>query len=68
MMFFKSRCYNGGNKHDFKPRYDEQPLATLSLDSLQGTSDQIRAFRELYIHKVYIKDVCVWCGLEIIRG
>ena len=60
-IFNKSvRCYNGGTRHNFEPRYDEAPR-NLNVDSWGFDSrDDIR---ELSIIRVYVKDVCVWCGM-----
>ena len=59
MKLFKNRCYNGGNHHKFEARYDSKLPATLKSCSFIA----IEALK----NKVYIKDVCVWCGKEIER-
>jgi len=54
-------CYNGGKKHNFKPRYGEKErIGTFNLHNCN--MEQARDFLTL---KVYEKDVCVWCGETI---
>jgi hypothetical protein len=65
---FKKRCYNGGTKHKFLPRYTEQPTgqAIKSTGGFYGTmvdhSTYINDLRKLTILKVYVCDICEWCG------
>jgi len=62
-MFKKECCYNGGNKHNFKPRYDEVPYpGNIKIGMIYEGG-----YRNLLYHKVYVKDVCEWCGKEIKR-
>ena len=58
---FKNRCYNGGNKHNFQPRYSEKE----SLFKIKGELLTIDEARKLMYYKVYEKDICKWCGEEI---
>ena len=52
---FKNRCYNGGDKHNFKPRYDEkQRDSEYPIESCNS--------RSMLYYEVYIHDICVWCG------
>lgn len=54
-MFRKSKCYNGGNRHKFQPRYDEKlPDGSLEVSGCGSV-------RSLF-EKFYICDVCEWCG------
>ena len=59
ILFNKTRCYNGGNKHKFEARYDEVPRDISKID--------ITAYslRECMYYNIYVKDICVWCGKEI---
>ena len=57
------RCYRGGHKHKFEPRYDEIPREDVkSLKGNYASLDELKAF---LVYKVYVKDICVWCGKEI---
>ena len=58
-MIFSKRCYNGGERHKFEPRYDEAP----SDCKFKGASGF--DLRRLLFYDIYVKDVCVWCGKEI---
>jgi hypothetical protein len=62
-MFRKKRCYNGGNKHNFQPRYDEKFNPT----KFRGEGYDISDLQKLFTDYTYVKDVCVWCGKEIKR-
>jgi hypothetical protein len=64
---FKNRCYNGGKKHKFEPRYSKESYPT--IDSAEGVRSVI-AFKEIlestkHTKIQYIKDICVWCGKTI---
>lgn len=62
-LFLKNRCYNGGNKHNFQARYDEESLiGGFSKLNTTWTPEEIRS---LLFKNVYIKDICIWCGKEI---
>jgi|GEM_PF-1674426 len=54
-----SKCYNGGNKHLFSPRYSR-----ILPDVVKGEGITIE-YLEALKDEIYIKDVCVWCGKEI---
>ena len=54
------KCYNGGLKHNFKPRYDEKPSG-YELSGRMAASEA----RKMMIVEVYVKDICIWCGKEI---
>jgi hypothetical protein len=68
MMFFRSRCYNGGKQHHFEPRYSERQVPAPPMEPLNPffTSDPaaIEAYKKAAVARVYIKDVCSWCGAE----
>jgi hypothetical protein len=54
------RCCNGGNQHNFKPRYDEIETHCDITGNLTPEDA-----RKMLIKNVYIKDICIWCGKEI---
>ena len=58
-LFLKNRCYNGGNKHKFEPRYDEKP------SDIVAKKVPVVMMRELAIINIYIHDICIWCGEKI---
>ena len=58
----KDRCYNGGNRHKFKARYEEKPIPHKQFE-MEGTS--MSALRKLLIIDSYVRDICVWCGKTI---
>ena len=58
-----NKCYNGGSKHKFKARYEEVELEPkLSINESQLLIMSAEEYRILLVKKVYVKDVCVWCG------
>ena len=59
MWQIKNKCYNKGTKHNFEARYDEVPYP--------GKIEVARGGRDMLYYKIYVKDVCVWCGKEIKR-
>ncbi len=61
-LFKKHHCYNGGNEHNFNPRYSEKPNK-IDLSGPIGDRD----LRSLLFYKVYECDVCVWCGKVIYK-
>jgi len=63
MFSKKNRCYNGGKQHKFTPRYEETPNMFLHKANVNNMSPD--AIKSLFFQKVYIKDVCEWCGKEI---
>lgn len=64
MTFFKSRCYNGGNKHKFLARYDEIPHPRSIKTSGHISSEKMR---NLLYYQKYLFDICEWCGKKIIN-
>ena len=66
-MFNKNRCYNGGNRHKFEARYEEQECKSGVELSDCSFRPSLNDLRKLDILNVYIRDVCVWCGETIER-
>lgn len=64
MIICKSRCYNGGNQHKFRPRYNEKPNS--QIIKLRGRLAVLEA-RDLMYYKEYLFDICEWCGKKIIK-
>ena len=58
----KDRCYNGGNRHKFKARYEEKPRRYKQFN-MEGTNTS--ALRKLLVTDSYVRDVCIWCGKTI---
>jgi len=64
-MFFKTRCYNGGTKHSFSPRFHRK--------SIPARAGRVRGFYDegeleaLFndVTNTYVCDVCQWCGKVI---
>lgn len=51
-----NRCYNGGNKHNFKPVYTEREAEWVSgIITMRGN-------RNLLVINEYVGHVCLWCG------
>ena len=59
----KTRCYNGGDQHNFQPRYSERERILSAGCSI--TSSDLAELRNFLTLKVYERDVCVWCGKTI---
>lgn len=59
------RCYKGGTKHKYKPRYDEldQDSGMIEARGVMGPN----AMRRMGLRDVYVRDICVWCGKTIER-
>jgi len=58
---FKNRCYNGGNMHNFKPRHTERERhGNLEIERASES-----AIHKLMTLRVYVGDVCTWCGKVI---
>jgi hypothetical protein len=62
-MFWR-RCTTDGT-HNFQPRYDEQPPATLR-NANGPPDDLVDVIRALTV-KTYVCDVCTWCGKQVQR-
>jgi hypothetical protein len=59
-----SACYRGGLRHKFEPRYTEK---THPIKVSQVTGVPPSEFRKLFVLQIYVKDVCVWCGKEVMN-
>lgn len=62
---FSSRCYNGGNKHNFKARYSEESKPTIIPRKIgEATEGAIESLinSSRHIIKKYHYDICSWCG------
>lgn len=61
-----SKCFNGGQQHKFEPRYDEKNRGgNINVQDYAG--DSMENIRKMYIIRIYVKDICIWCGKEIKR-
>lgn len=60
MKFLKTRCYNGGNKHKFKPRYKE--IDNKDIYEIGFQDGNLKDIRKILYYNQYVCDVCVWCG------
>ena len=60
-LFLKNRCYNGGSKHKFKPRYDEVPN-NKEVHICDASAEETRS---LIYYNVYLFDICIWCGEKV---
>lgn len=58
----KNKCYQGGLKHKFQPRYTEKKRDVSSLKVKNIDSDSLR---KLITLNEYVYDICVWCGLKV---
>lgn len=63
-MFFKSRCYNGGNKHDYRGRYSEKAIGG-QIPPLNSFMCSMAEIKSLFYAEIYEKDVCKWCGNSV---
>ena len=55
---FENRCYNGGLRHKYQPRYSWiRHLGAVNIESVS-----VEVTRTLTHNQVYKGDVCVWCG------
>lgn len=63
---FRSRCYNGGQKHNFEERYESRFLPGFEgIGSYRGY--RICEYVESYKEQIYVRDVCTWCGKTVER-
>ena len=62
---FGKKCYEGGQKHKFQPRYTEKERESLNLTEVKYISAE--EFRDLITLNIYVHDVCVWCG-KVVKG
>lgn len=61
----RDKCYQGGNKHNFEARYDEEPAGDIEIEG--GSSGQMDSIKKMCTKRKYVKDICTWCGEEIQR-
>lgn len=57
-----ARCYKGGKEHRFEARYDERPHPGCPEISAGWLGVSVEGARSLVYYRVYVRDVCVWCG------
>ncbi len=57
------KCCDGGNQHNFQPRYTEKALMNAKFSKMEGSMEQLR---KLMVGKVYVHDICKWCGASSI--
>jgi hypothetical protein len=62
MKIFKSRCYNGGNKHKYKAVYEERESPW--VERLKSAKSLLRS---VMFENIYMKHICIWCGSEVQR-
>lgn len=64
---FEKKCCNGGNKHKFRPRYDQVSDPKEPKFSAQGCNpiELIQAYTK--VTTTYIHDICEWCGKTVSR-
>ena len=61
-------CYDGGKKHNFEPRYDEEDGdKNLNIENFHSSPEQMKELRFLFVLKKYVGDICTWCGKPIPR-
>ena len=58
------RCVSWMGKHSYTPRYDEVPNE-VAIKAIEH--NQIGISREMMLRKVYICDICAYCGDTIDR-
>ena len=61
----RNKCYQGGERHNFEPRYDEQSVEYVGdLSFKWTTAKEIRSF---FFYKIYLYDIYMWCGKKVER-
>ena len=60
MKIFKSRCYNGGNKHKYSPRFTSKPNSNIKFKTVWYLSAD--DFKKILYYTEYLYDICEWCG------
>lgn len=63
-----SKCYKGGSKHKFKPRYEEHDIRSDFVDRMSVRTPNVNDLRKVLLREVYVRDVCEWCGKTIERS
>lgn len=64
IKIFRKRCYNGGDKHKFEPRYSEKPTG---MGIQGGFSGSYRCLKAIMTYQIYEHDICKWCG-KVVRN
>jgi len=54
------KCYKGGNRHKFRPRYEERIAHGVKVNGY--FKPNLRKLRKCLFYQVYLYDVCEWCG------
>ena len=70
------RCYNGGDKHKYTPRYTTSPIdnAAEAINNICkynasiGVTTLTHQLVDSTQHRLYLGDICVWCGDRIMIG
>lgn len=57
----KDKCYCGGKRHNFEPRYSEKPALDIKF-KYNCTAKEARSFM---FYKIYEHDICIWCGKTV---
>jgi hypothetical protein len=55
-----ARCYNGGKRHNFEPRFSEVQADHVKIGDIQFFN--FEQLRSLCFYQKYLGDVCTWCG------
>ena len=63
-LFRKDRCYNGGGRHKFEPRYDKVARKDVSFE---GYGFTVEDYIRLSTNIIYIYDICKWCAKKVKR-
>lgn len=62
MNFFKSKCYQGGERHKFVPFYE---ITKPSMPKFGGSLYQYEYLLNLRTQRIYQFHICEWCGKKI---
>jgi hypothetical protein len=63
---FRSRCYNGGQKHNFEERYESRfPPGFNGIGHYKG--GDLIGYVESHKEQIYVRDICLWCGKTVER-
>jgi len=57
-----ARCYNGGEKHKFEPRYTEKEKTTYFKLGYPHMFASDESLRRVNLYDEYVYDICIWCG------
>ena len=69
-MFHKNRCYNGGSQHKFEARYTEEGInkesgGGFTSFNIKAKGYTVEELKEALHKKIYLHDICVWCGKKV---